>query len=153
MSTPIEFNKTVGKKITNYGFDDLPLETLDQMYKDGRPVSYPLEFVTARDYGLTYIPGCKGHDFVDSSNNKYDQKGFTKNGCEFMPSSMIGARRTFDKDVFDEKVKDMIYVIVSVINFPEIKTRFVKGSELAGLYPNGKISLKDHDKFFELTSQ
>ena len=33
--------------------------------------------------------------------------------------------------------------------FPQIKIRFVRGSELIKLYPKGEIPLKDHVKFFD----
>jgi hypothetical protein len=39
-------------------------------------------------------------------------------------------------------------IIVSNINFPEIKIKFVKGSELIIKYPKGVIKLKDSVEFF-----
>ena len=35
------------------------------------------------------------------------------------------------------------------INFPEIKVKFVRGSDLIQTYPKGSIPLKDHAKFFD----
>ena len=61
---------------------------------------------------------------------------------------MIGEGRKFNKEIFEEKAKGLIYIIVSNINFPEIKVKFVKGSELIIHYPTGCIPLKDFDKFF-----
>jgi len=155
MAKVIEYNKTISRTITDFTFDGLPRETLIERYRDGRIASHFMEHIIARDSILTHVGGCQDHDLVSPSDpaEKYDQKTFTSNGCEFMPSSMKGKGRKFDKEAFDEKSKDLIYVIVSVVSFPEIHTRFVKGSELAVLYPNGKIPLKDHDKLFELTRQ
>ena len=155
MAKLIEFNKTISRTIRNAHFDVLQPESLAELFKDGRIFSHFSERVLASDYGLNHVAGCKDHDIVDpvNPNIKYEQKTFTGNGCKFMPSNMIGQGRHFDKEVFDEKVKDLNYVIVSNINFPELYIRFVKGTELAGLYANGNIPLKDHDKFFELTSQ
>jgi len=65
-----------------------------------------------------------------------------------MPSSMIGTGRTFNKEEFEEKSKKLIFCIVSNINFPEIKIKFVKGSNLLEIYPKGIIPLNDHVKFF-----
>jgi hypothetical protein len=61
---------------------------------------------------------------------------------------MIGTGRTFNQAKFDEKVKNMNYIIVSNINFPEIKVKFSKGEDLVKMYPKGSIPSKDHDSFF-----
>ena len=146
----IGFNKTITKTIQNVSFGNLPLETLTELFKDGRLFSHFMERVLALDYNLTHVPGCKGHDLVDPKDQdiKYEQKTFTRRGCKFMPSNMIGQGRKFDQAVFDEKSKTLNYIIVSNINFPEIKIRFVKGTDLVALYPKGEIPLKDHAKFF-----
>jgi hypothetical protein len=146
----IVFNTTIERKIENVSFDTLPVEVLHELFKDGRIFSHFMERILAKDYGLTHVPGCKGHDIVDPVNPdiKYEQKSFTGNGCKFMPSNMIGQGRHFDKEVFDEKSKHLIYIIVSNLHFPTLKIRFVKGPELAAKYPNGEIKLKDHDNFF-----
>jgi hypothetical protein len=39
-------------------------------------------------------------------------------------------------------------VICSNVCFPEIKIRFMKGTDLISLYPKGEIKSKDHDAFF-----
>ena len=61
---------------------------------------------------------------------------------------MIGEGRTFNKEIFEEKAKKLIYIIVSNCNFPEIKIKFVRGIDLIIDYPKGVIPLKDLDKFF-----
>ena len=61
---------------------------------------------------------------------------------------MIGTGRKFNKEEFEEKTKKLIFCIVSNINFPEIKIRFVRGSKLLENYPNGQIPSKDYIKFF-----
>jgi hypothetical protein len=146
----IIFNKTIDRRIDNVSFDTLPVEVITELFKDGRIFSHFIERILAQDYGLKHVTGCKGHDIVDPSNPdiKYEQKTFTGNGCKFMPSNMIGQGRQFNKEVFIEKSKNLIYVIVSNVKFPLLKIRFVKGSELATEYPSGEIKLKDHDKFF-----
>jgi hypothetical protein len=99
---------------------------------------------------LIHVKGCKKYDHTDinDENIKYDQKTFTSRGCKFMTSNMIGEGRKFNKEIFEEKAKKLIYIIVSNIHFPEIKVRFVKGYDLSVQYPNGIIPLKDFDKFF-----
>jgi hypothetical protein len=61
---------------------------------------------------------------------------------------MLGQGRHFDKEVFEKKASGLIYAIVSVVNFPEIKIRFVKGVDLLAKYPMGEIKLSQHAEFF-----
>jgi hypothetical protein len=157
----IVMNTTITTTLGNTSFDILPKETVNILFRDGRVISHFLEHWVSIRYGLVHVGGCADHDMKNDSNHdtnkddsnhdkKYDEKTFTKakGGCKFMPSSMIGKGRKFDQKIFLEKSEKLIYVIVSVINFPEIKIRFVKGSDLARQYPKGIIPLKDHDKFF-----
>ena len=142
--------KTYTHKIENVQFDGLSQETLIDIYKDGRVFSHLIEhYLVGLFPSLVHVPGCKDHDF----NNKYnkdrlDEKTFTKNGCKFMPSSMIGTGRKFDNKKFEEHCNKIIYCIVSNVNFPEIKIRFEKGCELMKKFPIGNISSKKHDEFF-----
>ena len=146
----IVFDKTVTSTIEGTAFGNLSQDDLKKLFSDGRIFSHFMERMLAQDYGLTHVTGCKGHDLVDPQDHeiKYEQKTFTARGCKFMPSNMIGQGRHFDKAVFDEKSKGLNYIIVSNLRFPEIKVRFIKGSDLATMYPMGEIKSKDHDKFF-----
>ena len=103
-----------------------------------------------KNYPLNHVTGCKDHDFVDRTypDTKYDEKTFTSKGCSFVPSNMLGQGRSFNQEVFIEKSSKLIYCIVSNVNFPEIKIRFVNGPDLVAQYPKGKIPLKDYVKFF-----
>jgi hypothetical protein len=151
MVSAVVFNHTIAKTIENFAFGGLPRQTLLELFGDGRIFSHFMERILEQDYALKHVPGCQGHDLIDSQDAsiKYEQKTFTRNGCKFMPSNMIGQGRHFDQVVFDEKVKHLIYIIVSNIHFPELKIRFVKGPELAAMYPRGEIKIGDHDKFFQ----
>jgi hypothetical protein len=148
----MELNKTYPMTMSNYSFHTLPREVLDKLFKDGRHISPFMEYLVAQEFGLTHIPGCKGYDMVDPRNPeiKYEQKMFTANGCKFMPSSMIGTKRTFDQTIFAEKAAKLIYVIVSNIAFPDVKIRFVTGIDMLARYPNGIIPYADHDMFFSI---
>lgn len=151
MSDSIVLNETQTYTIEIYGFGNLPLEVANEVLKDGRTFSHFIErwIPNQNQYSsLTWVKGCKEYDFIDNKNVKYDEKTFTRNGCKFVPSNMLGAGRTFDKEVFEKKANNLVYCIVSNLNFPEIKIKFVKGSELIKIYPKGSIPLKDHVKFF-----
>ena len=151
MSISIELNKTFIHEIESYTFGNLPDEMCKEIWKDGRPFSHFIEVWIGNNYPLTHIKGCKKYDFIDNNNPEilYDEKTFTKKGCSFCPSNMLGQGRKFDKEIFEEKTKKLIFCIVSNIEFPTIKIRFIKGVELLIKYPNGKIPLKDYIKFFD----
>lgn len=146
----IILDKTDTHILKNLSFDKLSEIVVLNILKDGRPFSHFIERWLEETYPLKYIEGCKEYDFVDVNNSeiKYDAKTFTKRGCKFCPSSMLGTGRKLNKEIFQEKAKNMIYIIVSNINLPEIKIKFVNGSELIKIYPKGIIPLSDHIKFF-----
>jgi hypothetical protein len=146
----VELNKTFIHTITNYSFDCLSEDTQIQLFKDGRVFSHFIELWLSNNYPLKHIDKCKSHDFEDINfiNILYDEKTFTSRGCKFYPSNMIGQGRKFDQQIFEEKASKLIYIIVSNINFPEIKIKFVRGSDLIIKYPKGEIKLKEFDEFF-----
>jgi hypothetical protein len=146
----IQLNTTFTHTLTNIGFDSLSPDQIKTIFQDGRPFSHFIEPWLAANYPLKHITGCGPHDHIDANEPTitYDQKTFTAKGCKFMPSNMIGEGRIFNQSIFEEKAKKLIYIIVSNVAFPLIKVRFVRGSHLLLNYPHGKISAKDHVKFF-----
>jgi hypothetical protein len=150
MDITFEFNKTYTSTIENFEFGDLDSEKIKYIFKDGRVFSHFIEPWLAKQFHLKHIEGCKDHDFTDINNPKiqYDQKTFTKGGCKFYPSNMIGTGRTFNQEKFEEKANKLIYIIVSNVDFPEIKIKFIRGSELILKYPKGEIKSKDFIEFF-----
>ena len=150
---PVVINNTETKVIDDLIVGRLPREVIIRLFKDGRVSSHFMEEILAQDYGLTRIGGCKDHDLVEPSEPsvRYEEKTFTGNGCKFVPSNMLGQGRHFDKEVFEKKASGLIYAIVSVVNFPEIKIRFVKGIDLLAKYPMGVIKISEHNEFFTNT--
>jgi hypothetical protein len=151
MNPSVELNTTFHHTIPEVAFGTMPMNILVDLFQDGRIFSHFIERWLPMYYPLIHTTGCKSYDHVDANNNDilYEQKTFTKGGCNFCPSNMLGQGRVFDKTVFEEKAKKLIYIIVSNVNFPEIKIKFVRGEELVTQYPNGKITLKDIHKFFD----
>lgn len=147
----VELNRTFDCEISNYSFGNLPNEICKEIWKDGRPFSHFIEGWLALNFPLTHIKGCKKYDFTDKNHPEilYDEKTFTKKGCAFCPSNMLGQGRKFDKEIFEEKTKKLIFCIVSNVDFPNIKIRFVKGEDLMTKYPKGIIPLKDFNDFFD----
>ena len=146
----IELNKTFHHTISNYSFGKLSNDKCIEIFKDGRVFSHFIEIWISENYPLIHVKGCKKYDFMDINNNEilYDEKTFTKYGCLFCPSNMLGQGRKFDKKEFEEKSKKLIFCIVCNLDFPNIEIKFVKGEELIKEYPNGKIPLNDRIKFF-----
>ena len=147
----VELNKTFNHTIENYTFGNLSNEICKEIWKDGRPFSHFIESWLAENYPLVHIKGCKKYDFTDKNFPEilYDEKTFTKKGCRFCPSNMIGQGRKFDKEIFEEKTKKLVFCIVSNIDFPNIKVRFVRGTELLVKYKTGIIPSNDFIKFFD----
>jgi len=150
IQSSIELNKTFTHTIEEFSFGNLSKETIIEIFKDGRAFSHFIEPWLASHYPLIHIKRCKKYDFKDINNSKilYDEKTFTSNGCKFYPSNMIGEGRTFNQAIFEEKASKLIYIIVSNVNFPEIKIKFVKGSDLILQYPKGEIKLNNMIEFF-----
>lgn len=146
----VELNTTFTHVIDNVSFGNLSKDVIFEFFKDGRPFAHFIEPWLSENYPLQHVTGCKKYDFLDPADSSiiYDEKTFTKGGCCFRPSNMLGQGRKFDKTVFEEKTKKLIFCIVSNVNFPEIKVKFVKGTDLLVKYPSGKIPLKEHVEFF-----
>jgi hypothetical protein len=155
MTNPgVSLNKIYCTIIENVSFGILPSNQVNAILKDGRIFSHFIEKYLAELHpSLNWISGCKPYDLtdLDDPNIKYDQKTFTKNGCKFMPSNMIGTGRTFNQAEFIEKSKILTYIIVDNVDFPEITYKFVNGVVLATEYPNGCIPFKHRKKFFNTT--
>ena len=146
----VELNKTFTHNIDNLTFGNIPQNILIEIFKDGRAFAHFIEKWLEINYPLIHVSGCKKYDFLDANNPLilYDEKTFTKLGCKYCPSNMLGQGRKFDQEEFENKSKKLTFCIVSNVNFPEIKIKFVKGEDLLKLYPKGNIPLKDHIKFF-----
>jgi hypothetical protein len=148
----IKLNNTDKYKVTNYGFDNLKENEVVSIYNDGRVFSHFIEKWLEITYPLKWIKGCKSYDFVDLTDEpiQYDEKTFTKRGCKFMPSNMIGQGRKFDKDKFIEHATHLTYIIVDNVDFPNILVRFIDGKDLVKEYPNGNIKFSERKKLFNL---
>ncbi len=147
----VRLNKTFTHIIEHFSFGDLPRETCIELFKDGRVFSHFIEVWLEKHYPLTHVKGCKAYDFKDNNDETilYDEKTFTRNGCQFCPSSMLGAGRKFNQEEFIEKTSKLIFCFVSNVNFPEIKIKFIRGIDLLKIYPKGSIPFNNHIIFFD----
>ena len=146
----IKNNKVYDFNLGNLSFGELSSKVITEVMSDGRVSSHFLErHLPIWFPELEFVSGCRDHDHVNvKSGLKYDQKSFTKNGCRFMPSSMIGAGRKFNKDKFLEKADSLTYIICDVTSLPKVRVIFKEGNQLANQYPKGEIPFREKERFF-----
>lgn len=133
----------------NAAFGDLPTSVLEEILKDGRLASHFLERQLEVWFPELTFVNAKGYDHVrKGSDILYDQKCFTKGGLTFAPSKMLGAGR---KIVFEEAhahANTIDYIACDIIDFPKVRVRFCKGSDLVKKYPSCKVKHTQRDEFF-----
>ena len=146
----IENDKVYDFNLGKLTFGELSPEVITEVMSDGRVSSHFLERHLPLWFPeLEHVAGCRDHDHINTRTGlKYDQKSFTKNGCRFMPSSMIGAGRKFDKHKFLQKAKHLTYIICDITELPNVKVVFKQGVDLANEYPRGEIPAREKDGFF-----
>jgi hypothetical protein len=145
----IKLNETYKFKIDNLAFGELSKNEIIVIFKDGRNSSSLLSKHIEKWFpSLTCMSqDNKGYDFIDSNGIEYECKSFTENGATICQSSMHGGHREFDEIQHHINLSKYIYMIVDIVNFPEIKIIFKNGIELSH-YKNGKIPFKDRDIIF-----
>jgi hypothetical protein len=147
--TQIELDKTYHFTMENYTFGELPIETLTEIFRDGRPGSYFLEaYLPIWFPELTHVKGCKDHDHHDASGQLYDAKNFTKNGLNFKPSKMLGTGRVFNYQGMVEKASKLVYIACDIVEFPKIRVIFKDGRALVREFPNGKVPKSQREVLF-----
>jgi len=145
----IELDKTYNFNIDRVCFGSIPKARIHEFFKDGRVASFFLEEQLPHWFpDLTRIEGNKDHDHVDASGRKYDAKNFTKGGLRFMPSNQMGAGRKFDAVVAHSKANKLIYICCDIVEFPKIRVKFVKGSELIKEYPRCSVPKSQREVLF-----
>ena len=135
-------------KVDNISFGDLNDDELSTMFTDGRLASHFLERQLTKWFPKLTFVDKKGHDHLDEEGNKYDQKCFTKGGLGFAPSHMGGKGRVFVQEEAHAHAKEITYICCDIVDFPLVKVRFAKGSELIKEFPKCKIPFKMRDEFF-----
>ena len=146
----IELNKVYTKEISAFSFGELSCEELVVLFKDGRVASKFLEKLVTKWFPELTNVDLKHYDHVDTAGNKFEMKGFTGNGCKFVPSSMIGKGRYIDRDELAEGIKEhkLTYIITDIVEFPSIKIKFIDGKKLLKKYPSGMIGTNKREELF-----
>ena len=145
----IELNRTYDFCIDEVSFGSIPRQRIHEFFKDGRVASFFLEEQLPHWFpDLKRIEGNKDHDHVDTEGKKYDAKNFTKGGLRFMPSNQMGAGRKFNEAKAHDKANKLIYICCDIVDFPKVRVRFAKGSELIKDYPKCSIPRKNREVLF-----
>jgi hypothetical protein len=153
----IEYRKTYEFTINDVKFGPLPKNTLDELFSDGRTASFFMERCLVIWFPKLKFASSKGYDFInesekEGSNKRYiDQKGFTKRGGNFAPSTMIGAGRQVDEAAFQAHAKHTSYVFTDITSFVpgrKIYVCFWTGEDLIRTFGSNKIRASLRDKLF-----
>ena len=145
----IILDKTYNFEIKKYSFGDMTKEELIASFKDGRCCSWFMEpQITKWFPELARVPGNKDHDHIDTNGVKYDAKNFTKHGLKFKPSNQIGSGRKFNESIAHQKANELIYICCDIVDFPSIRVRLARGTDLIKVYPNCEIKFKEREEFF-----
>lgn len=144
----IEYNKNYDFTI-EVSFGDLSKTVLEEVLKDGRLASHFLERQLEVWFPELTFVNAKGYDHIrKDSDFLYDQKCFTKGGLRFAPSSMIGAGRKIDLNEAHAHANTIDYIACDIIDFPKVRVRFVKGSDLVEKYPSCQVRPNQREKLF-----
>jgi hypothetical protein len=138
----VEYNKIYTLDFTGtVSFGRIPEEVVYEMNRDGRRVSHPLEYELPYHFPNLERIDAKGYDLINHDNDKrkIDHKSYTKGGCNFAPSNMVGKGRKLDIVKATKHAKSIDYVITDVTEFPIVRVKFVNGEELVNKYPKLKI--------------
>ena len=109
-----ELNKTYHKKFEDVKFDNLDEVSLLKAFLNGSTISRFIELWLARNYDKLMDSDTVEYDLWDfEKKRKVEVKSFTKGGCNFMPSYMIGAGRKLEEE------KAFEYIIDSYVNNKE----------------------------------
>lgn len=146
----IIIDKVYEFEIKNFEFGSLSREECIECFRDGRVNSHFTERQLTKWFpSLTHIKGCEDHDHVDTSGVKYDAKSFTKGGLTFSPSNQTGAKRKFNEAIAHEKAKKLIFICCDIVDFPRIRVKFAKGTDLIVSHPKCKIKKSEREEFFK----
>ena len=146
----VEFNKTYEFDLTGkVSFGDLPTETVNELFQDGRASSKFLEHYIPIWFPELKFVDARGYDHINESGDKYDLKGFTKKtGARYMPSNMIGGGRVINIPDLHAHARTISYIFSDITEFPKIRVIFKTGEDMVVDYPKGTVPFKKRKNLF-----
>lgn len=118
-------------------FWKLPQQKVFELFRDGRTASRFLEESIPYLFAeFVYVDG-KGYDWLRKMVDKVEGKCVTKNGCNFAPSAMVGSGRKVKPDEVKQHIEEcnLDYILMDIVEFPTVRMRLVKGSDLIATHP------------------
>ncbi|MEM4255425.1 MAG: hypothetical protein QXR53_03815 [Candidatus Norongarragalinales archaeon] len=112
-------------------------------FTDGRRVSFLLERRLAYEvlHGKLAPSEGAGFDLLDSKGGKWEVRSITKAGIYFSPSYMVGSGRSFGKEGFLKKLREIEGFIISDIeSFPDIPFWIVPVGQVLEWWNDKKLS-------------
>lgn len=146
-----DLDKTYEIIIDNYAFGRCSSETLSELFKDGRVASRFIEAeVTERFSGLRLAESsnAQGYDVVGRGGSKMEVKTFTRGGCKFVPSYMVGSGRKMDAEKAKKETVAKYLCIADITEFPSVNIVFKKFSDIWNEYPKGSIAYNKRGDLF-----
>jgi hypothetical protein len=146
-----ELDTTYPIIIDNYAFGRCSSDALSELFRDGRVASRFIELeVLERFSGLrgAESSNAKGYDMVGRGGQKLEVKTFTKGGCKFVPSYMVGSGRKMDVKKAKKETVAKYLCIADITDFPHVNLVFKLFADVWSEYPNGVITYKNKQKLF-----
>jgi len=141
--------------VVNVQFGDIIEDNLNEVLRDGRvcsfliynqlPIWYP-DFEIAHHADANFL---MKKDLDDVS--LYNSRMFTDNGLNFAMSKMIGSNRPgLDPIVYRKFINhyNLQYILTDIVDFPEVRVKFISADKLITMYPNAIIPEFDREVLF-----
>jgi hypothetical protein len=148
----IILDKVYKETIDKINFGNISQKSIFNLLRDGRVASGFIENWMATNFSELEEAQTKDFDFKlkKSIEGFYtaEQKLFTRLGCKFYPSRMIGVGRKLNPIEAKKTIEKSIYLIVYINEMPKIYFKFVKGKNLLKRYPKFVIPFNKKEEFF-----
>jgi len=151
-----ELDKTYPIIIDNYSFGRCSSEALSELFRDGRVASRFIELEVAERFsGLrgAESSNAKGYDMVGRGGQKLEVKTFTKSGCKFVPSYMVGSGRKMDAKKAKKETVAKYLCIADITDFPNVNLVFKKFDDVWRDYPKGSIAYNKREDLFGIHNE
>jgi hypothetical protein len=144
----LEFDRPYSFNIPNFGFGDLPHQTLVELFSDGRVASKFLERQIPIWFPELLFVDKAGYDFVHEDGSLYESKCFTKSGLNYSASKYQGAGREIDLSEHMKHASSISYILCDVVSFPSVRVVFFDGKTLLSRYPKGIVPFSERYAIF-----
>jgi len=118
--------------IKKFSFGGISKGNLKEIFKDGRVFGLLSEYLlpTISNGEIKKEPGNKYFD-LSKKKEKIEQRTLTDEGLRLIPSSQIGTGRSYNSEVFTNKIKEVKwFFIIDNTKFPYLEGVFIQSDKL-----------------------